>query len=45
MLELRGALVGTDSMGCQKQIAKNLVQDGGDYVFAVEKNHPTLHFD
>jgi len=43
MLELRGALVTIDAMGCQKQIAKDIVQDGGDYVLAVKENQPTLH--
>lgn len=43
MLELRGTLVTIDAMGCQKEIAKDIVQDGGDYVLAVKQNQPTLH--
>jgi len=43
MLELRGALVTIDAMGCQKAIAKDIVQDGGEYILAVKQNQPTLH--
>lgn len=43
VLELKGAIVSIDAMGCQKQIAKQIVDAGGDYVLAVKDNHPTLH--
>ena len=43
MLELRGSLVTIDAMGCQKEIAKQIVQDGGDYCLAVKENQPKLH--
>lgn len=43
VLELKGAIVSIDAMGCQKQIAKQIVDSGGDYVLAVKDNHPTLH--
>jgi predicted transposase YbfD/YdcC len=43
MLELRGAIVTIDAMGCQKEIAKDIVQDGGDYILAVKENQPKLH--
>lgn len=43
MLELRGAVVTIDAMGCQKEIAKKIVKGGGDYVLAVKGNQPTLH--
>ena len=39
MLELKGAIVTIDAMGCQKEI----VDGGGDYVLAVKDNQPTLH--
>ena len=42
MLELRGAIVTLDAMGCQKEIAKKIVKGGGDYVLAVKGNQPTL---
>ena len=31
MIELRGAIVTIDAMGCQKKIAKKIVKGGGDY--------------
>ena len=43
MLELRGSLVTIDAMGCQKEIAKQIVQDGGDFCLAVKENQPKLH--
>ncbi len=42
MLELKGAIVSIDAMGCQKEIAKQIVKDGGDYVLALKDNHPKL---
>ena len=41
-LELRGALVSIDAMGCQKSIAQAIVEQGADYVLALKDNHPTL---
>lgn len=43
LLELRGAIVTIDAMGCQKDIAAQIVEAGGDYVLAVKDNQPTLH--
>ena len=43
MLELKGAIVTIDAMGCQKEIAQQIVEGGGDYVLAVKDNQPTLH--
>ena len=42
MLELKGTIVSIDAMGCQKEIAKQIVQGGGDYVLALKGNHPQL---
>ncbi len=42
MLELCGAIVTIDAMGCQKEIAKKIVNGGGDYVLAVKDNQPAL---
>ena len=42
-LELKGAIVSIDAMGCQKEIAKQIVDAGADYVLAVKDNQPTLH--
>jgi predicted transposase YbfD/YdcC len=43
LLELEGAIVTLDAMGCQKSIAADIEQRGGDYVLAVKENQPTLH--
>ncbi|HLN29956.1 MAG TPA: ISAs1 family transposase [Gemmataceae bacterium] len=42
LLDLHGALVTIDAMGCQKEIAKKVVAGGGDYVLAVKDNQPHL---
>jgi predicted transposase YbfD/YdcC len=42
LLDLAGALVTIDAMGCQKNIAKQIVAQGGDYVLVVKDNHPNL---
>jgi predicted transposase YbfD/YdcC len=43
LLELSGALVTIDAMGCQVEIAERIVAGGGDYCLAVKGNQPTLH--
>ena len=43
MLELSGALVTIDAMGCQTEIAQQIVDEGADYCLAVKGNQPTLH--
>src|SRR5512143_2475220 len=43
MLELNGAVVSIDAIGCQKPIAHQIVEAGADYVLALKDNHPTLH--
>ena len=43
LLELSGALVTIDAMGCQREIAEQIVASGADYVLAVKENQPTLH--
>jgi predicted transposase YbfD/YdcC len=42
LLDLHGALVTIDAMGCQKEIAKKIVAGGGDYVLAVKGNQEHL---
>lgn len=44
-LDLAGAVVTIDAMGCQKNIAKAIVDQEADYVLALKENHPTLHDD
>jgi predicted transposase YbfD/YdcC len=45
LLDLKGALVTIDAMGCQKEIARQIVDQGGDYVLTVKDNQPTLAAD
>ncbi len=45
LLDLKGAVVTTDAMGCQKAIAAKIVDRGGDYLLQVKDNHPSLHED
>lgn len=42
VLELNGALVTIDAAGCQKEIARQIRQRGGDYLLAVKGNQPAL---
>ncbi|MFQ5464282.1 MAG: ISAs1 family transposase, partial [Phycisphaerae bacterium] len=42
-IDVKGATVTIDAMGCQKEIAQRIVHAGGDYVLAVKDNQPKLH--
>lgn len=42
LLDVRGALVTVDALGCQKAIAKQIVDQGGDYVLVVKGNQEHL---
>ena len=44
-LELSGAVVTIDAIGCQKSIAGQIVDQGADYVLAVKENQPHLLAD
>jgi predicted transposase YbfD/YdcC len=41
LLDLDGATVTIDAMGCQKKIARQIVAQGGNYVLALKDNQPT----
>jgi predicted transposase YbfD/YdcC len=43
LLDVSGALVTIDAMGCQKEIAAKIRERDGDYVLAVKQNQPKLH--
>jgi predicted transposase YbfD/YdcC len=45
LLELTGAIVTVDALGCQKDIAAQIRARGADYVLAVKDNQPHLHAD
>ena len=42
ILEISGCIVTIDAMGCQKKIARKIVDRGADYVLALKKNHYVL---
>ena len=42
-IDVKGAIVTIDAMGCQKEIAKKIIDAKGDYVLAVKDNQPKLH--
>ena len=43
MLNLEGATVTIDAMGCQREIAGQIRSQKGHYILAVKENQPTLH--
>ena len=43
LLDLAGATVTIDAMGCQTAIAAQLIDHGAEYVLALKDNQPTLH--
>ncbi len=45
LLDLKGAVVTIDAMGCQKEIATQVHDADGDYVLALKANQETLHAD
>lgn len=45
LLDLHGALVTIDALGCQKQIARQIIDQQGDYCLAVKENQPHLYED
>ena len=42
LLEIKGALVTIDAMGCQKEIVRTIRERGADYCLAVKENQPSL---
>lgn len=42
-IDVHGATITIDAMGCQKAIAEAIVDGGADYILAVKENHPHLH--
>jgi predicted transposase YbfD/YdcC len=43
MLDLNGAVVTIDAIACNKTIAQEILDAGGDYILQVKNNQPTLH--
>lgn len=42
LLDIHGAIVTIDAMGCQKAIAEKIIDRGGDYILTVKDNQPQL---
>jgi predicted transposase YbfD/YdcC len=42
LLDLNGAIVTIDAMGCQKAIASKIIERGGNYLLVAKDNQPTL---
>ena len=45
LLDLKGAVVTIDAMGCQKEIAADIIEGEGEYLLAVKENQPHLYED
>jgi predicted transposase YbfD/YdcC len=45
MLSLKGCIVTVDALNCQRAIARQIVDQGGDYALALKGNQGTLHDD
>jgi predicted transposase YbfD/YdcC len=45
LLDVHGALVTIDAMGCQKAIAQKIIDRGGDYILTVKENQEHLLAD
>ncbi len=43
LLEVKGCIVTIDAMGCQKAIARTIVEQEADYVLALKANHGFLY--
>ena len=43
MLTLKGTIVTADALNCQRAIAQQIVDQGGDYALALKGNQGTLH--
>lgn len=43
VLELAGCIVTVDAMGCQRKIAKEIIEADADYVLALKGNQETVH--
>jgi predicted transposase YbfD/YdcC len=43
VIDVESCVVTIDAMGCQKEIAKQIVEQGGDYVLSLKGNQGNLH--
>jgi predicted transposase YbfD/YdcC len=42
LLDIKGATITIDAMGCQKEIASQIVTAKADYILSLKDNHPTF---
>ena len=42
ILELKNCIVTIDAMGCQREIAKTIIERGADYILALKGNQPEM---
>jgi predicted transposase YbfD/YdcC len=42
-IDVEDTIITIDAAGCQKNIAKQIIESQGDYVLALKLNHPTLY--
>ena len=42
LLSLRGTIVTADALNCQRQVATQVIEQGGDYALALKGNQPAL---
>jgi predicted transposase YbfD/YdcC len=45
VLDIKGCIVTIDAMGAQKEIAKQIIEQGGDYVLSLKGNQGNIHKD
>lgn len=45
MLSLKGSFVTVDALNCQRAIARQIIDQGGDYALALKGNQSSLHAD
>ena len=45
LLSLKDTIVTVDALNCQRAIAQQIIDQGGDYALALKANQPTLHAD
>lgn len=42
-IDIQGAVITIDAMGCQRAIAEKIIVNGADYVLALKKNHKNIY--
>lgn len=43
LIDLSNAIVTIDAMGCQREIAQQIIEQGGDYLLTLKGNQPAAH--